>query len=875
MRRAAVVGLLVTFVAIGFPASPAGRRSRAAEIPDAPRFHNFAAPAGMGDSAGEPTLGVDWKTGKVLYKASTSTLRVTFDDCVSPARATWEDKSAPVSAVTFDPYLWVDSHNVPNVPNRCITSDLLPTKTSLMAYTDDDGENWSPSQGSGINSGVDHQTVGGGPYRPGFGLPLPGQSYPRAVYYCSQDVGDANCARSDDGGRTFGAAVPIYTLAQCGGLHGRLRVAPDGTVYVPNKSCGVGHQFNASAGGQSVVVSEDNGLTWNVRPNIPGSSPGATDPAVAIGADGTIYMILQNRDNKPLVATSTDKGRTWSNVQSLASPLGIQSSVFPVAVAGDGDRAAVGFLGTTTAGNYQDFEKFKGAWHLYIATTFDGGKTWRTVNATPGDPVQRGSICTSGTTCTNVPDDRNLLDFNEAAIDAEGRILIGFADGCIGRCSTGGPNSYSRKAVITRQSGGRRLFSRFDPVEPGPPGTPRVEATRTASGGIQLAWAQPDDRGATISEYRVYRSTSPDGEFTRIGTTKERAFEDFPEDQTVTQYYRVTAVSSLGESTPCAALKSTDAVLVTTPCTAPGVAVATDPPGDALDRLPAHDLSALAIAEPFVAEGPETFVVTMKVASLSTVPPNTIWKTEFTFGGKTYFVTMDTTDNPVTPAFEYGHVEVLPSGTRQQVTDGPADSGRFTPQGEIVVTISKAKVGAPTAGQSLSAVSASVQALIGATRGLLATVDSTGTGSYDVVGNQSCRPNELPLGALEVSPSEGVAPLRVRLDAGRSTDLDGDGIVSYSFDFGDGETTKQSSPTITHTYRSAGEHKARVRVTDGRGGVSVNRTTKTVDVRARGDRPGSLPATGGSGSWPLPALAAAALALVLRLAFGRRSVHQA
>ena len=37
-------------------------------------------------------------------------------------------------------------------------------KLSAMAFTDDDGANWTISQGSGINSGVDHQTVGGGPY---------------------------------------------------------------------------------------------------------------------------------------------------------------------------------------------------------------------------------------------------------------------------------------------------------------------------------------------------------------------------------------------------------------------------------------------------------------------------------------------------------------------------------------------------------------------------------------------------------------------------------------------------------------------------------------------------------------------------------------
>src|SRR5207244_3088876 len=65
-------------------------------------------------------------------------------------------------------------------------------------------------------------------------LPTP---YPHAVYYCSQDLVTAFCLRSDDGGATFGPPVATYT-SQCGGLHGHVEVAPAGTVYLPNNSCG-------------------------------------------------------------------------------------------------------------------------------------------------------------------------------------------------------------------------------------------------------------------------------------------------------------------------------------------------------------------------------------------------------------------------------------------------------------------------------------------------------------------------------------------------------------------------------------------------------------------------------------------------------------
>jgi hypothetical protein len=156
-----------------------------------------------------------------------------------------------------------------------------------------------------------------------------------------------------------------------------------------------------------------------------------------------------------------------------------QNIAFPVVVAGDANRAAFGFVGTNAPGNSQDGATFRGIWHLYIATTFDGGGTYNTVDVTPNDPVQVGSICISGTTCGS---DRNLLDFNDFAVDKEGRGVLAYADGCVApQCNaSSSPNaSRSAKATIARQSGGKRLFERFDTAEPAVPAAPRLEsATR-------------------------------------------------------------------------------------------------------------------------------------------------------------------------------------------------------------------------------------------------------------------------------------------------------------------------------------------------------------------------------------------------------------
>ena len=139
---------------------------------------------------------------------------------------------------------------------------------STTEITDDDGRTFIPSQGSGLQTTIDHETFGGGP----FAAPLPpGAVYKNAIYYCSQQGVDsggnglAECALSADGGVTFGPGVPIYAFSGCSGLHGHLKVSPkDGTVYVPNAICGTT---------QGVLVSENNGITWTLR-TVTGSTAG-------------------------------------------------------------------------------------------------------------------------------------------------------------------------------------------------------------------------------------------------------------------------------------------------------------------------------------------------------------------------------------------------------------------------------------------------------------------------------------------------------------------------------------------------------------------------------------------------------------------------
>lgn len=403
-------------------------------------FRVYTPPANLAQDAGEPSLDIT-KTGKVMFQASLNTYKVSFDDAA--ASSTWQDVSSLYTSLTsLDPILTGDLQT-----GRIFVSQLL-TATSLMAYSDNEGASWTPTQGAGILSGIDHQTLASGPYpKTGLGATLarPILAYPNAVYYCSQTLVDGFCSRSDDGGLTFGLSIPTFKLGCSGGLHGHVKVAPDGTVYLPHKSCG---------SNPGVAVSEDAGTTWTVRKVPTGIAGGDADPSIGIAKDGTAYLSWVDANGHPKVASSKDKGKTWTAAFDLGTAVGVQNAVFPAAVAGDGDRAAVAFHGTSTGGNFQGLN-FPGKWYLYIATTYDGGNTWAVTNATPNDPTQgAGGICTSGTTCGS---NRNLLDFMDLVVDATGRLHVGYADGCIGACVTGGANTFASRGSIARQVGGTLL----------------------------------------------------------------------------------------------------------------------------------------------------------------------------------------------------------------------------------------------------------------------------------------------------------------------------------------------------------------------------------------------------------------------------------
>jgi PKD domain-containing protein len=881
-----------------------------------PRYISYSAGAGQADDAGEPSLGVDWNPnvaalkhdkvntgGVAFFTSGPHEWRVNFDDCSSPAINLWEDVSAVFTQqfVLSDPIGFVDHYTSnalglvyppPQTPGRVFTLDLLGGQgDSAGSFSDNDGNSYLPGGTGGPGQGPDHETLGGGPYS---GTPPPTASYPatgtkNAIYYCSQNiVAEAQCSRSDDGGQTFGPAVPIFTPSQCtGGIHGHVKVARDGTVYVPNSSCG-------TVGTTGAAISIDNGLTW-IENNVPGSTS-TQDPSVGIGQNdvgkpagnlsgtNTVYLGYTDGDGHAKIARSGNRGVSWSTPVDVGAAFGVTHAVFPVVVTGDDNRAAFGFLGTgpgiATSGSCDPYGatlNCANIWHLYIATTYDGGANWITVDATPDDPVQQGTVCLQGTTCAG---GRNLLDFNDFAIDSEGRGLVGYADGCVNCGNTFVTQSSSSHGTVTRQSGGRRLFAHFDPVEPGPPAPPQLVSAviePPPTSGALITWLQPDNGGSPITGYKVYRSTNSGGETFLANvsgaTTTKYLDPSPPSGPGVNVFYYVTAVNAVPlESGHCRELSLVPVgPCVTncgTSCTYPYLNV--DPAGSA-GAFPdgtggEQTIQYVNIGEPFTSCTDNSLTFLMKVATLDpsntgnvVLPPNTEWQILFDAkdtNGNTQkvYVELDTfsPNTPANPGISYGRRDPCSAGCGTldsgECTQGgtppsscPKISATYTTDGTIQIKLDVSTPltftapGTPGTGSAftwdahapgtkLSNVIGTTYFFAGAGAGFLEVIWSTSGGSYTRVGNVSCS-NNPPIARLSATPITGEPPLAVTFHGDTSSVAPGGcgSINSYTMDFGDGTPpVTQASPTFTHTYVTNGDFPARLKVGDTNGQVSTN-----------------------------------------------------
>ncbi len=737
----------------------------------APRFQDYtptevsgAPSASLGLFAAEPTIFANPLTGNVFFQAVYEVLRVSFDDSTSPAKASWAFKDPPTGISTVAS---VDPLLVGDPTTGRVWAMQLAGGQSVTDYTDNDGESWSPVLSGGFASGADHQGMGVGPYpTTGPGSVIPHPTYPNAVYYCSQDVGTAFCSRSDDGGRNYGPIVPIYdsVVTRCVGLHGHPQVAPDGTVYVPNKGCGLDVPV-LGRGKVNVVVSEDAGLTWTIRavPDSTGSLLSKGDPGVSIDKNNKVYLAYQNLDNNHFyVAVSTDRGVTWTPSVDVGALAGINYSVFPAAVAGDSGRAAVAFFGSTYNGPMTDYQSmaFPGVWYMYVATTYDGGNTWFVANATPNNPIQGafGGISGGG-------DGRNHYDFIDSTIDAEGRVLAANSIGCTASCpQNGGPNTFAKLGGIVRQSGGRRMYAQFDPMEPAAPQGPFINGYRTSQ-FVSLTWPEPDGHGLPVTGYNVYRRIDGGAETQIFSATTQRQLVQVT-DPTKSYSYRVTALNTQGEG------PSSNTFAPTVGQNAPQPQLSCSLPGQVyLDRIdeggtfPSNDIASFSIAEPSNMPGKLVFVI-------NNTQPNLVAGGNSSFyvyfdpprGGLSYRLSLST--RQVTNYKNLQFVSTCGTAGTNDCRDwrlsGPLDplSG-IQPDGSVWLVMDKATFDIRN-GDVLLGVAVR-EDTVGNPSSIITTDYAGGRQDYTVVGNDYCTQAPTPVGAVSRKTHTGVGDFDVNL----------------------------------------------------------------------------------------------------------------
>ncbi|HET9376453.1 MAG TPA: CARDB domain-containing protein [Chthoniobacterales bacterium] len=851
--------------------------------PGVPRYQNFYAPSGSSaeSSQGEFNIGFNPKSGRIMTMNLGPIWRITPPELLTPVKpecceGLWEDVTNPSTITGVDPILFTDQKT-----GRTFASNSTAGANALYGFSDNDGDLWVPLAASPASGGTDHETIGSGPYPASLSALSTPANQGEAVYYCSQTfpLGPATCQRSDTLGASYGPGVFAYYgngLTKCHGLHGHVHVAPDGTVWLPVNQCG---------GQQGGAFSTDGGVTWHefLVPNSKSQAQGA-DPSIAIDSNSQIYYAYVNNQPVPTgsplegharVAVGTLNKSTntiaWTSDIDIGASHGIVNAAEIEAAGGTAGRAAVGFLGTDRAGDYQAIG-FPGSWYAFIASTYDNGQHWVTVNATPNDPVQRATgIWQQG----GSHEDRNLLDFNEITVDSKGRALYGYSDGCVSDGCIGGTaaNDFVAFMRVARQSGGKPLFASFDSTEPTLPKPPCLSGIRFANVS-HLTWKAPDNGGSDILYYEIWRGTASGAE-TLLAQTGSAAFpsdktsyDDITVDPSVVRYYYfVKAINGIGTGPQSNEinLPVTPQPPPETPCTPPGLTKLTDAQGDTQALIgvtspapPGADLKSFQLAQPYAADNVIRLVFTINTWDNGQSPQPV---------GSSWYVAMKIPDSPGATTFHYKAVHMTWNGTTptfESYTPGPnsgggvdgrfvvsgsqkpAEAGQYEPPfNKIVIVVKASDLGLNPGDTIAGFVSGVSQTVGGFVTGLWDQMPESlaFTGSYTVNSNQFCRPNNPPVAVLTASPTSGNAPLTVHFDGSGSYDPDTapppDTIASYTFKFGDGTSATcpgnaacTGTGKVDHTYNNIGTYAASLTVTDSRGAESQNAAVVEITVNA-------------------------------------------
>jgi PKD repeat protein len=308
-------------------------------------------------------------------------------------------------------------------------------------------------------------------------------------------------------------------------------------------------------------------------------------------------------------------------------------------------------------------------------------------------------------------------------------------------------------------------------------------------------------------------------------------------------------------------------------CTSPYVQVQDGATTLFPDQTMQFTIERVNIGEAFVNCSTKRLTAILKVPTMDPgntgtphAPPNGSWSVYFNIPGSAnslgtpqqIFLQYDTTINPA-GGFNYGWFDVAGGGFNcSQCTPGIgacAVTGTIAADGTITMNLNLSSTVtfgtcdpagmAPsmsispaqwTPGTQLTNIQGQTSILVGAagTGEGFTDAQTAGDGEYTVQGNLAC--SNPPVAALAAVPTSGSAPLTVNFNASASNvPAGGCGTInSYTFTFGDTTQVTQASPTVSHTYTTAGTYSARVRVTTTSGVTSSNIAEQIITVNSAG-----------------------------------------
>jgi hypothetical protein len=268
------------------------------------------------------------------------------------------------------------------------------------------------------------------------------------------------------------------------------------------------------------ACSSDGGRTFG--PNFPISGADVIEPRLALGPDGTLYVIYAGKNDARkniLFSYSTDSGATWQPPLPVTSLTSDEVTAWDLAVDANSQVVVawvreVGFRVTD----------------LYLSTSLDSGVNWSFL------PVEDGT----------------------------GRFLAGASQWQVAVAVGGsGVNTTAHMAWKDDRNSDREIFGGNFVLDGIPPTAPaNLQAVGSDTSNL-LTWEAATDANG-VQGYRVYRSTTPGGPYTEITPrlVPNTRYRDVGLDATLYQY-RVAAVDNTANTGPISNEASAQAQVAT------------------------------------------------------------------------------------------------------------------------------------------------------------------------------------------------------------------------------------------------------------------------------------------------------------------------